>query len=187
MTDLFRSAVFLDRDGVINEETGYVSSVDELAWIDGAPEAIARLNRAGFLVMVVTNQAGIARGYHSVADVVRLHDYMRDELARRGAAVDAFDYCPHHPDFGPPCVCRKPAPGMILRLARRWRIDVARSWLVGDKRSDIEAGLAAGLAPVLVRTGYGREYEPSVAGSAPVVDDLSAACDLIVGAPPKAP
>lgn len=173
-------AVFLDRDGVINVEKGYLHRVEELEFIPGAAEAIRLLKEAGYLVVVVTNQSGVARGYYSLGDVAILHRHMERELAARGAVVDAWYVCPHHPDHGGPCSCRKPLPGMLLQAAADHRIDLAGSYLVGDKSSDLEAGLAAGCRAILVGTGYGAESAGQVPDGVPQFPDLLEAARAIV-------
>ncbi len=157
-------AVFLDRDGTINEEIGYLHEVEQLRFIDGAPAAIAQLNAAGIKVIVVTNQAGVARGYYAETSVLALHRAMEEQLKRHSARIDAFYYCPHHPENGVgeyriDCHCRKPKPGMLEQAARDLGIELGGSFVVGDRISDLEAGRAAGCTLVLVRTGYGRESE----------------------------
>lgn len=153
-----RGAIFLDRDGVLNEDRGYVGEIDRFAWLAGAREAIRSINDAGLFAFVVTNQAGVARGYYGEADVERLHRHMSDELAAAGAFIDAFAFCPHHPegsvrDYARACRCRKPAPGMIEDLLAAWPVDRARSLLVGDKESDAAAAAAAGVTPHLFTGG----------------------------------
>ena len=143
-------AAFLDRDGVLIEDTGYPHDPAAVRWIAGAPEAVARLNRDGFLVFVVTNQSGVARGLYPEAQVHALHRWMAARLAEAGARIDAFEHCPHHPDaplpaFRRDCRRRKPAPGMIEDLLRARPVERAGSFLVGDKPSDLAAAAAAGL------------------------------------------
>ena len=162
ITSRGRSAVFLDRDGTINVERNYLSLIDDWEWIDGSIEAIKALNTAGFLIIVVSNQAGIARGKYNVADVESLHSLVAVELARHGGVIDDFYFCSHHPEFGVErdCVCRKPKPGMLTMASEKWGIDCQTSWMIGDKLIDIQAGLAVGVKTVLVQTGYGaREVE----------------------------
>ena len=176
------SAVFLDRDGTLNVDTGYVYRAEDWEWIPGAIDAIALLKRAGFLVILVTNQAGIARGLYEERDLARLHARVSADVTASGASIDGFYHCPHHPDFGTKekCKCRKPLPGMIHQASSEFDIDLKRSWLVGDKASDIQAGLAAGVSPILVGTGYGREHRPQVGNAVPYVKDVWHACSLIL-------
>jgi len=181
-------AVFLDRDGTINEEKDYLWRIEDFSFIPGAPEAIRRLREAGYRVIVVTNQSGVARGYFSREDVDRLHQHIQRELANVGTAVDAFYLCPHHPEkgqgeFKADCDCRKGRPGMLLQAAADHGIDLAASWMIGDKRADLEAGRAAGCRSLLVRTGYGLAEQSKGTGelAEAVVDDLSAAADYILG------
>ena len=146
-----RPAVFLDRDGVLNHDSGYVHRPEDFRWITGAKAAVKALNEAGYLVFVVTNQSGVARGFFGEADVQALHRWMNDELRRIGAHVDAFYYCPHHPDgvvkaLAVACSHRKPGPGMILRALAEWPVRKEGSAIIGDQPSDLEAGRAAGIA-----------------------------------------
>ena len=156
-----RRAIFLDRDGTLSEEVGYVNHVSRYRLLPHALEAIRAINQAGWLAIVVTNQAGIARGYFGEAVLHQVHDLLRQWTGEAGVRLDAIYYCPHHPREGEPpwradCDCRKPRPGMLLRAAREHDIDLRRSWMVGDSVIDIEAGAAAGMPGVLVLTGYGR-------------------------------
>jgi D-glycero-D-manno-heptose 1,7-bisphosphate phosphatase len=154
-----RPALFLDRDGVLNEDRGYVSRWEDFTWIEGAREAVAAFNAAGWLVIVVTNQSGVGRGYYTEADMHALHARMDEELAKVGGHVDAFYFAPHHPEAPletyrhPDPPDRKPNPGMILRALSDWPIDRARSLLVGDKASDMEAASRAGIRGVLFAGG----------------------------------
>ena len=149
-----RPAAFLDRDGVLNVDHGYVYRPDDLQWIDGAPEAVRLLNAAGYDVIVVTNQSGVARGLYDEAAVRAFHDHMAAELKRRGARIDAFYYCPHHPDgtvqpYAVACNCRKPGTGMLAQAARERPIDRGRSFLIGDRPGDLEAAAAFGIKGIL--------------------------------------
>ncbi|WP_305043773.1 D-glycero-beta-D-manno-heptose 1,7-bisphosphate 7-phosphatase [Geoalkalibacter sp.] len=181
-----RRAVFLDRDGTINVEKDYLFRPADFEFIPGAPEAIARLNRDGYLVVVVTNQSGVARGFFGIEEVRLLHEHLQRRLAAQGAAVDAFYLCPHHPEqgLGPykiDCDCRKGQPGMLLQAAAEHGIDLTRSFMVGDKLADVQAGRRAGCRSLLVLTGYGREDAKKLQpGEAVVVADLSAAVDYIL-------
>jgi D-glycero-D-manno-heptose 1,7-bisphosphate phosphatase len=154
-----RPALFLDRDGVLNEDKGFVSRWEDFRWIAGAREAVAAFNRAGWLVIVVTNQSGVGRGYYTEAEMHALHARMEEELAAAGAHIDAFYWAPQHPEAAveayrhPDPPDRKPNPGMILRALADFPIDKPRSLLVGDKPSDLEAALRAGVRSVLFRGG----------------------------------
>ncbi len=179
-----RRAVFLDRDGTINEEVHYLHLPEDLRWIPGAPEAIARLNAAGLLVVVVTNQAGVARGMYGEEDVLHLHRHMQRELRTFGARIDAFYYSPYHPEgtvgrYRRHSDLRKPGAGMIRSALADLAIEAEASYLIGDRKSDIYAGRAAGLTTVLVRTGYGAAEEAG-AGADFVENDLGAAADRVL-------
>ena len=145
-----RPAIFFDRDGVLNEDSGYVFEVSQLKWMEGAREAVKIVNEAGYFVFVVTNQSGVARGFYEEAHVDALHQCMQDDLAKIGAHIDAFEYCPYHPDavierYRQASPRRKPAPGMINELLGRFPVDASRSILIGDKPTDLEAAQAAGI------------------------------------------
>lgn len=172
-------AVFLDRDGTINIEKHYLHKIEDFEFIPGAPEAILRLNRAGYRVVIVTNQSGVARGYYSLEAVALLHAQLQECLNEIGAVVDGFYVCPHHPTTGV-CDCRKGKPGMLLHAARDLDLDLAASIIVGDKLSDIEAGIAAGCTPLLVLTGYGLDAASKVPDRIERFVDLPAAVDYIV-------
>ena len=152
-------AVFLDRDGVINQDTGYVSCVDDFHFIDGTIEALQILKKIGYCLVVVTNQSGIARGYFTEEQFMSLTEWMDWSLADRDVDLDGIYFCPHHPTAGvgeyrQECNCRKPAPGMLLDAAKDLKIDLANSYMVGDKAGDLQAAKAAGVGhKVLVRTG----------------------------------
>jgi D-glycero-D-manno-heptose 1,7-bisphosphate phosphatase len=153
-----RPAAFLDRDGVINADRGYVHRPDQVEWIPGAPESIRRLNDLGYRVVIVTNQAGIGHGYYDEDSVHALHAWMQDELAAKGAFIDAFYHCPYHPEarvekFRQKHIDRKPQPGMIFRAFSDLRIARERSFLVGDKQSDVEAARRAGIRGLLFPGG----------------------------------
>lgn len=160
---MLRPAVFLDRDGVVNHDDGYVGQIDRFRWIDGAIEAIRTLNDAGYFVFLVTNQAGVAHGYYPEAAVTELHRWMQLELRKHGAHLDDIRYCPYHPEgkitaYRRASDWRKPASGMILDLCKTWKVDKSRSRLIGDKQSDIEAGRAAGLSTHLFKGGNLRDF-----------------------------
>ena len=138
-------AIFFDRDGVLNEEVGYLWKVEEFIWVAGARDAIKFCNERGILTIVVTNQSGIARGLYTSKDVKNLHAFMQRSLAEVGAHIDGFYFCPHHPDFSGECACRKPKPGMILQACKDFKINPAQAILFGDSKRDIEAAEAANL------------------------------------------
>lgn len=159
-----RKVVFLDRDGTMNVEVNYLYRKEDLKLIDGTAEAVRLLNEAGYKVIVVTNQAGVARGYYTEEDVKILHNYMNELLEKEGAHVDAFYYCPHHPEHGigiykRKCHCRKPDTGMFEAAERDTPegIDKAHSYMIGDKRLDAKAGKNFGIKGILVGTGYGAD------------------------------
>lgn len=142
-------AAFFDRDGTINVDVKYLHKKEDLIFIDGMPQFIKKWNDWGYKVIVVTNQAGIARGYYTVDDMYDLHDYINERLAEYGAHIDAFYFCPHHPDITGYCKCRKPETGMIEQAIKDFNIDVSKSVLFGDKPWDIEAGVKCGIYSVL--------------------------------------
>ena len=155
------TAVFLDRDGTINEEVGYLDSLDKLKIIPSAYEAIRLINESGMKVVVISNQAGVARGFFTEDFVKITHEHLQTALRQQGASIDNFYYCPHHPTEGiepyrKDCNCRKPAPGMLLRAVQDLNIDLTRSYLVGDRFNDMEAGKKIGVRGILVKTGFGQ-------------------------------
>ncbi len=161
-----RIAVFFDRDGVVNEECHYLFEPDKVVLTPGVAEAIRAVNDVGMLAIVVTNQSGVARGLYQLADVDAVHARIREMLAASPGSpkIDAFYCCPHHATAGQgeyllDCDCRKPKPGMLLRAAREWNIDLAQSFLIGDMLTDLEAGAAAGCRTILVRSGHGHIVE----------------------------
>lgn len=172
-------AVFLDRDGVINQkapEGGYVTRWEDFHFLPGVPEGITQLNQAGFCVVVVTNQRCVAKGLLTEVELKNLHQRMTEELARAGATVDAIYYCPH--EVEPPCACRKPAPGMLLEAARFLDLDLSSSWMIGDSEADIQAGKSAGCKTVRVWMNNPAAKEPQGDGSAPCSADIGAASIL---------
>ena len=158
-------AVFIDRDGTISEEVGYINHLSRFQIYPWSPQAVSALNRNGLKAILVTNQAGVARGYFTEDLVIQVHEKLRQELAKADAHLDAIYYCPHHPSVGTEpyrqsCNCRKPKPGMLLRAAKDLGVDLSRSFMVGDRYSDIELAQNAGTRSILVLSGYGRgEYE----------------------------
>lgn len=155
--------IFLDRDGTLNEEVHYLHRPEDLRILPGVPEALRRFAEAGYRLVVVTNQAGVARGYYGEEDVRALHAYMNERLAAAGAPrIDHFFYCPHHPEYGVGtyrirCRCRKPGTGMFEMAERFYAVDRPRSWMIGDKLTDIQAGKNYGIHTALVGTGYGAQ------------------------------
>ena len=152
--------IFLDRDGTLNVEVNYLHRKEDLVLLPGVPEALKAFKDQGYRLVVVTNQAGVARGYYTEDDVKELHRYMNELLSGKGAEIDAFYYCPHHPEHGigkykVRCRCRKPETGMFEMAEQDFAVDKASSWMIGDKLIDMEAGRNYGVRTVLVGTGYG--------------------------------
>lgn len=156
------NAIFLDRDGVIVEDSGYVHRKDQLKLIPGSAEAIKLLNKNNFLVVIVTNQAGVAKGYFTENDVVLFNDLMKEKLREHDAYIDTIYYCPHHPEakiekYKINCNCRKPKPGMLEEAERKFDIDLEQSFIIGDRLSDIDTGKCIGCKAIMVLTGYGKD------------------------------
>jgi D-glycero-D-manno-heptose 1,7-bisphosphate phosphatase len=188
-------AVFLDRDGTMIHDVGYLARRDELRWYASTIDAVRLLNRAGFLVFVVTNQGGIGLGHFTEAFVRETHQFMAETLAANGARVDGWLYCPHHPRAVIPelmiaCDCRKPGRGLIDAALRDHRIDLAASFVVGDRQSDVDLAAAFGGRGVLVRTGYGEGELQALGGAMPgaacVAPDLMAATSWMLATSEKA-
>lgn len=155
-------AVFLDRDGTLNEDIGYVSDPEDLLIYPCAAEAVRLLNQAGLKVIVVTNQSGVARGLYTEERLRQIHAKLREKMLEAGARIDDFYYCPHHPDLGDSryrrqCECRKPRPGLLIRASREHDIDLPASYVIGDKAGDMGLAANVGAQGILVLTGYGRE------------------------------
>lgn len=155
---MLQPAVFFDRDGVLNVDIGYLHKQEDFQWVQGAKEAIRFLKDQGFLVFVVTNQSGVARGYYKEVDVHQLHQWIQKELQEVGAQINAFYYCPHHPEgtisnYKLKCNCRKPEPGLIQQALEEWPVDKTSSFLVGDNVSDVAAAEAAGIRGYQFRGG----------------------------------
>lgn len=183
-----RRAVFLDRDGTIVEEAGYLDRLERMVFFPFSVDAIRVLNRGGFAVVVVTNQAGIARGIVREAFVAEAHRHIAQRVEAGGARIDGFYYCPHYPQgvverHVRSCDCRKPQPGLLRQAAADLDLDLSKSFVVGDRWHDVAAGQAVGARGVLVRTGLGRREEASPEpGTHPdaIVDDLAAAAGWIL-------
>lgn len=183
--------VFLDRDGTINEEVHYLHRPEDLHLLPGVPDALRMLKKEGFTLIVVTNQAGVARGYYTCREVEMLHECLNRQLREAGGAIDAFYYCPHHPEFGigeykVVCHCRKPDTGLFEMAERDFAVDKAHSYMVGDKELDMQAGHNYGVESILVGTGYGAEQKRAAGeqGRGPFYDyyaaDLPAAAEYII-------
>jgi len=178
-------AVFLDRDGVICKQAAFVNRPEDLVLIEGAGEAIARLNRAHIPAVVITNQGGIALGHLTEETLTKIHARMKRLLAQAGASVDAIYYCPHHPQatvtgYLLDCPCRKPGIGMLEKACDELGVNLRKSVLVGDATTDILAGARAGCRTILVRTGLGGKDGKVIAAADFAVSDLSAAVSLIL-------
>jgi D,D-heptose 1,7-bisphosphate phosphatase len=148
-----KKAIFLDRDGTINLDNGYTYKISDWIWIEGSKIAIKNFKMSGFLVFIITNQSGVARGYYKKTDIMLLHNYYNQELKNEyDVEFDDIAFCPHHPNFGKNrnCQCRKPKPKLITDLVRKYKIDCDKSWMIGDKISDVKAGYAAGLKTCLI-------------------------------------
>jgi D-glycero-D-manno-heptose 1,7-bisphosphate phosphatase len=187
-----RRAVFMDRDGTISEEVGYVNHPARYRVFEYSAEAVRLLNEAGWLAILVTNQAGVARGYFTEDMIGAVHSALELELQRGGARLDGVYYCAHHPSVGAPpyrfdCDCRKPRPGLIRRAAEDFSIELRESWMIGDRYSDVELARNAGVRSAFVLSGYGRgewEYQRAVWQSEPdmVAEDLLEAVKKIINA-----
>ena len=173
-----RRFALLDRDGTVNVDKHYLSDPDQLELIAGSGEAIARLNQAGWGVVIVTNQSGIGRGYFDLERLEQIHARLHQLLAAHGAHVDDIQICPHGPDDD--CPCRKPLPGLVEAAAQRLGFDPKLAIMVGDKEADVGLGHAVGATSFLVRTGYGKTQEANTKADY-VVDDLAAAVEIALG------
>lgn len=186
ITSVKTKAAFIDRDGVINEERNYVHRISDFVLLPGVVEGLTLLRDAGYRLIVVTNQAGIARGYYDQVTMDRLHDHLRAQLADHGVSLDAIYFCPHHPQgtikaLAIECDCRKPKPGMLLQAAKDLDIDLSASVLIGDKLSDLHAGKSAGVQSVVI-VESGHEFGPEARQEAnAVAADLLAAARVLTG------
>lgn len=178
-----RPAIFFDRDGTLNEEVGYAGRPEQFHIFAYAAAAVRAVNEAGWAAVLVTNQAGVARGYYAEAAIHELHTILRANLAAGGAHLDAVYYCPHHPEgvvagYAGVCTCRKPAPGMLRQAERELDLDLTRSWVIGDRYHDVDLAHAVGARAVLVRTGYGETQLLEKPDLRPdyIADDALSAC-----------
>lgn len=177
--DPFPGVVFLDRDGVIcKDRDDYVKSWDEFVWIPGAKEALKRLSDNHYMTIVVTNQAGVGRGITSQQAVEDIHERMMREVSQAGGKIERIYYCPHRPEDG--CDCRKPKPGLFLQAARDFSIDLKKSYLIGDKISDIEAGHGVGCITIMIKNGENTGNSISKNRADYTASDLAEAVDLIL-------
>ncbi len=173
-----RPAVFLDRDGTILDELGYLGDPDKVVLYPGVHDALILVKEAGYLLLIVTNQSGVARGYFSLEDSIAVNLKMIRILSERGAAVDGVYFCPHLPDAG--CACRKPAPGMVQKAETDFNVNLANSWIIGDTDKDALLGSEAGIRPLLVKTG--KQDKGAVPSGVPAVADLQEAARYILEA-----
>jgi D-glycero-D-manno-heptose 1,7-bisphosphate phosphatase len=189
-----RPAVFLDRDGTIIKDVGFLTDVSEMTLLPGSGEAIRTLNAAGYPVVVITNQSGVGRGLFDERHVDAVHDALRAAIASDGGRIEAFYYCPHHPTkstdelYRVVCACRKPAPGLLRQAAADLDLDLSRSWMVGDWWRDVEAGVAAGTHTILLRSGHeglhGKAPVPPVQPDA-ILNNLMEAAGWILRTSPR--
>lgn len=183
--------MFLDRDGTINKEIGYLYEPEKLVLIPGTAQAIKRLNDLGWMVVCITNQSGVARGYYSIEAIAYVHKKLKELLAAENAHLDRIYFCPHHPTDGQPpyrkdCRCRKPGLEMLEKAAAELQIDLSQSYLIGDSLTDIKTAQNAGLKAILVLTGFGRRTVEDIEKNECkrpdyVCQDLSAGVDWIIG------
>jgi len=172
------SHVFLDRDGTLLEDPGYLNRVEDYVLLPGVIEGLRALSEAGYGLVIITNQSGIGRGYYGEADFRRLNDHLLSDLAAHGIRIDATYFCPHRPDEG--CSCRKPETGMLEQAERELGVRLPASWVIGDHPSDIELARRAGCRAILVLTGHGAAHRAEVAPEVPVVADLRQAAQIIL-------
>lgn len=180
-TAIGRRAAFLDRDGTIIVEKNYLADPADVELEAGAAAALRRLQQADYMLVVVTNQSGIARGYYGVHEYRAVEERMRELLSAEGVTIDASEHCPHHPEFTGLCDCRKPGLGMFRRAAETLGIDIEASVFIGDRISDVEPAARLGGRGILVLSGYGREQLSEVPPDVQVAADLAAAADLVLG------
>lgn len=172
-----RKVIFLDRDGTINVEKSYLHKWEDFEFEKNAIEGLKKLKNLGYEFIVVTNQSGIGRGYYTEEDLVTLNNQMTEKLKEFGIEILECFYCPHHPEKGigkykVDCNCRKPNPGMLLEGIKKYNVDIENSFMIGDKKGDLEAGKKAGLKSILVLTGYGKKIEEEVKENYLIAKDL---------------
>ena len=173
---VLRRAVFLDRDGTLNKDVGYVHRKEDWQWLPGVAEALKRLRAVGYVLVVVSNQSGIARGMYDREALRLLEECVNAELSAKNAAIDAWYYCPHLPEITGHCECRKPEPGLLLQAARDLELDLANSWMIGDRVRDVQAGIAAGCQSILLHPeGSDNSDDDDVPDGVAVVPHLPAA------------
>ena len=181
---MVKKAIFFDRDGVVNVEVSYLCDPEKTELIPGCAEAVRKIHEAGFMAIAITNQSGIARKMYTVDEMMSVHARIQKILLAEGAdcAIDAFYYCPHHKDFSGECSCRKPHPGMLLQAAKDFDIDLENSAMIGDRMSDLRAGIAAGCRKcVLVKTGYGEnELDKAAEAHCAIAENLLDAVNHII-------
>ena len=173
---VLRRAVFLDRDGTLNKDVGYVHRKEDWQWLPGVAEALKRLRAVGYVLVVVSNQSGIARGMYDREALRLLEEWVNAELSAKNAAIDAWYYCPHLPEITGHCECRKPEPGLLLQAARDLELDLPNSWMIGDRVRDVQAGIAAGCQSILLHPeGSDNSDDDDVPDGVAVVPHLPAA------------
>lgn len=178
---MMRKAIFLDRDGTLNPDPGYISDPADFELFPGVPQALARLKKAGYLLILITNQSGISRGMINPQQLELVHQKLQNLLAAENVTLDAIYFCPHHPEYPlhgiTECECRKPQPGMILQAKKDFDIDLAASYVIGDRRKDIQIGINAGVRPICIRPQPAPGYE-----NVPTFVSLSEAVDWLLAA-----
>lgn len=171
-----KKVILLDRDGVINYDSpNYIKSPDEFHFIPGSIEAISKLTKAGFNIGVATNQSGISRGYYDLETLNKIHHKMCSEIEKQGGKIEHIEYCPHMPDAN--CSCRKPQPGMLLNLAKKFEVDLGNVYFVGDKETDVEAAIRGGAQPVFL----GKFLKQAFKNKLMIYDNLSQFTEMILG------
>ncbi len=179
-------ALFIDRDGVILKEKNYVYRQEDAEFLPGVFEALKKATASGYRIIIVSNQSGIARGLYTEKDYLKLEKWLETKFEENSVKIDGVYYCPHHPEasvkkYKKDCECRKPKPGMILKAAKEHNLNLAESFMIGDKTTDVEAGKNAGCKTILVKTGYAGKDSESKLKPDFVADDLLSAVEIILG------